>query len=83
MPNGKESRDMIRQTWLNPKYWILLGFEIKIIFLVASVDRQEINQLQSEIDKYDDILILNYTESHYGLPAKDYNFMAYIEQKCR
>ena len=81
MPNAADTRKMIRSTWLNPKYWDRLGFDIKLLFLVAS-DKFD-DKLMDEIDKYDDILLLDYKENHYGLPAKDFHLLEFIEQKCR
>ena len=83
MPKERALRDMIRDTWLNQKYWTNLSFEIKVVFLLASIDSTEIEELLIEAEKHDDILILNYEESHYGLPAKDFHFMEFIEEKCR
>lgn len=83
MPKERALRDMIRQTWLNQKYWTNLSFEIKVVFLLASTNSTEIEELMIETEKHDDILILNYEESHYGLPAKDFHFMEFIEEKCR
>jgi len=83
MPRERALRDMIRQTWLNQKYWTNLSFEIKVVFLLASINSTEIQELMIETEQHDDILILNYEESHYGLPAKDFHFMEFIEEKCR
>ena len=79
MPNAAETRNMIRSTWLNKAYWHELGFEVKTLFLVASQN----DVLEKEIKKYDDILLLDFKENHYGLPAKDFHFLEFIENKCR
>ena len=79
MPNAAETRNMIRSTWLNKKHWGELGFEVKTLFLVASQN----DDLGEEIKKYDDILLLDFKENHYGLPAKDFHFLEFIENKCR
>lgn len=83
MPDQKEMRDLIRQTWLNQKYWTDLNFEIKVVFLLASKNSTEIEGLLKETEESDDLIILNFQESHYGLPAKDFHFMEFIEEKCR
>ena len=83
MPDQKEMRDLIRQTWLNQKYWTDLNFEIKVVFLLASINSTEIEGLLKETEESDDLIILNFQESHYGLPAKDFHFMEFIEEKCR
>ena len=83
MPDQKEMRVLIRQTWLNQKYWTDLNFEIKVVFLLASKNSTEIEGLLKETEESDDLIILNFQESHYGLPAKDFHFMEFIEEKCR
>lgn len=40
------------------------------------------NELEFEIDKYGDILQLEFTESHYNLPLKDLAFLDFIQKKC-
>ena len=83
MPKERALRDMIRETWLNQKYWTNLSVEIRVVFLLASVNSTEVQELMIETEQHDDILILNYEESHYRLPAKDFHFMEFIEEKCR
>ena len=38
--------------------------------------------MDEEIGEYDDILQLNFTESHYLLPIKDIAFLDYIATSC-
>ena len=70
---------MIRKTFLREDIWNQLGFAIKIIFLVASTD----DSLNDEIKQFDDILLLDFEESQFYLPAKEYHFLKYIEEMCR
>ena len=79
MPKATAQRNMIRKTFLREDIWDKLGFTIKIIFLVASTD----DSLKDEIKQFDDILQLDFEESHYNLPAKEYHFLKYIEEMCR
>ena len=67
MPKATAQRNMIRKTFLREDIWNQLGFAIKIIFLIASTD----DCLNDEIKKFDDILLLDFEESHYYLPAKE------------
>ena len=79
MPKATAQRNMIRKTFLREDIWNKLGFTIKIIFLIASTD----DCLNDEIKQFDDILLLDFEESHYYLPAKEYHFLKYIEEMCR
>ena len=64
---------------MRPDNWKRLGFNIKLVFLIAAVEEN----LEDEIVKFDDILLLDYKENHYGLPAKDYHYLDFIDKKCR
>ena len=84
MPNQAKRRDIIRQTWLNETYWTVdvngykrMDFDIKVLFLIGHPDL-----LASEVKQYDDILQLNFTESHYMLPTKDNAYFDFIRDKC-
>ena len=79
MPKATAQRNMIRKTFLREDIWNKLGFTIKIIFLIASTD----DCLNDEIKQFDDILLLDFEESHYYLPAKEYHFLKYIKEMCR
>ena len=79
MPEAKKERKMMRETFLSASHWKRIGFTIKIVFLVASKNES----LIEEIEKFDDILLINSEESHYNLPSKDYHFLKFIDEKCR
>ena len=79
MPKSTEMRQSLRETWLNQTYWNARGVDIKVVFLVASTK----NELQLEIENYDDILQVDFDESHYLLPLKDIAFLDYFKDSCK
>jgi hypothetical protein len=79
-PKDAKSRQILRETWLDPKIWSWLGFKIKVVFIIAQTD-QEIN-LAEEINEKKDLLILDFPETLYNLVYKDIAFLAFIESRC-
>ena len=78
MPHATAMREAIRDSWLDKDYWDELGVNIHPVFLIGSTFRQ----LDHEIEKYDDILQINFTESHYLLPIKDNVLLDYVAGHC-
>ena len=68
-----------RKSETDDNLWSRLNFEIKVVFLIGSKSSESLND---EIEKYGDILILDFAESHYRLPAKDFHFLQFIEENC-
>lgn len=68
-----------RKSETDVNLWSRLNFEIKVVFLIGSKSSESLND---EIEKYGDILILDFAESHYRLPAKDFHFLQFIEENC-
>ena len=61
-------RKVIRQTWLNDKYWNFQDtLKIHFIFLMGVEHGQTVT---SESNQYNDILQYNFIESHYNLTVK-------------
>ncbi|CAG5102779.1 Oidioi.mRNA.OKI2018_I69.chr1.g462.t1.cds [Oikopleura dioica] len=79
MPESSNFRNSIRDTWLNPDLWTKLGFKIKVVFIIG---QKENANLTEEMRKNEDLLVLDFEESHYNLPYKDMAFLRFIEEKC-
>lgn len=82
LPKNWRRREAIRKTWLEKKYWIKEGIEIKIVFILGLPSENELEDLELEVEEHDDLLVLNFTESHYHLPFKDVAFMNYFTENC-
>jgi len=80
MPINRKRRDVIRKTWLNPKYWTQIGFDIHVLFLIG--DPHFNGLLAKEFEETGDILQLDFQEGHYMLPFKDQAYFEYIETNC-
>ena len=73
-PSAFSQRQAIRKTWTNQRHWHHLKIIIKPIFLLG-IERDPFGNpisLREEDLKSEDILVSNFTESHYGLVNKDY-----------
>ena len=79
MPEALSFRDAIRDTWLNYELWNDLGFQIKVVFIIGQDGK---TNLTEEMKMHDDLLVLDFEESHYNLPFKDLAFLQYIAEKC-
>ena len=79
MPENFDFRNAIRDTWLNYELWDDLGFQIKVLFIIGNPEK---TNLTEEMKTNDDLLVLDFEESHYNLPFKDLAFLRYIEEKC-
>ncbi|CBY12165.1 unnamed protein product [Oikopleura dioica] len=79
-PKDAKNRQILRETWLDPKIWSSLGFKIKVVFIIAQTEEQ-IN-LAEEINEKKDLLILDFPETLYNLVYKDISFLRFIENKC-
>ncbi|CAG5105206.1 Oidioi.mRNA.OKI2018_I69.chr1.g1922.t1.cds [Oikopleura dioica] len=80
MPDAVVARETLRKTWLNEEIWNWLGIEIKIVFIIGRPDEEVI---KDEIKTYNDLLVLDFEENHYGLPYKDIGFLQFIEKSCQ
>lgn len=79
IPSASDFRQAIRETWLSKKIWDWLGFEIKIVFVVGRPGEIDLDE---ETRTYNDILIVDFDESHYNLPFKDIAFLRFIKNRC-
>ena len=79
MPENLHFRNAIRDTWLNYELWDDLGFQIKVVFIIGNPGK---TNLTEEMKTNDDLLVLDFEESHYSLPFKDLAFLRFIEEKC-
>lgn len=67
MPGNRRRRDAIRETWQWQQYWIDYGIIVKTVFIVG---QDKYFPIQSDERIRDDILELDFEESHYSLPLK-------------
>jgi len=80
LPASSAFRKAIRETWLNPKIWKWLGYHIKVVFLIGNPEEIDLSE---EVERHNDLLILDFEESHYNLPYKDIAFLRFIRNHCR
>ncbi|CAG5109442.1 Oidioi.mRNA.OKI2018_I69.chr2.g3977.t1.cds [Oikopleura dioica] len=69
----------MRNTWLNPQIWRELGYDIRVVFLLGNPGDID---LSAETRVHEDVLILDFTESHYNLPFKDKAFLQFFAENC-
>ena len=79
MPESLSFRDAIRDTWLNYELWNDFNFQIKVVFIIGQDGK---TNLTDEMKINDDLLVLDFEESHYNLPYKDMAFLRFINDKC-
>jgi hypothetical protein len=80
MPSRHAQRQAIRETWMNKTFWEFEeNLDMHLIFLLGK-DGTEISE---EEKIYNDILMIDFNESHYNLSVKDYSLFSYIDEHCK
>ena len=79
-PDAKSARKAIRESWLGLELWKSFGYKIKIVFIIAKDGKK--GQLKEELEMFDDILLLDFTESFHHLVYKDIGYLHFLEEKC-
>ena len=78
MPSHYAMREVIRQTWLNSKYW---RFQNKMIFhSIFLMGQQDNISISEEIETFGDVLQYDFIESHYNLTVKDVKLLQFIQK---
>ena len=80
--NNKNTIDfwfIFENLWEDREKWKSLNFTIKPVFIIAATDE---SLLKEELKKFGDILLLDFKENFYRLPAKEAHFLRFIEYHC-
>lgn len=84
-PSHFEYRQVIRNTWANPKYFSKLG--IVNVFVLGEPaeslgDNSTIDDVYEEFKTYGDIVMSDFIDSHVNLTYKNLAAMRWIQQYC-
>ncbi|XP_069505428.1 UDP-GlcNAc:betaGal beta-1,3-N-acetylglucosaminyltransferase 9-like [Ambystoma mexicanum] len=81
-PASSDRRAALRRTWAAEGE--ISGYQIKRLFLLATVPNVgHMNLVEKEVKEFQDILMWNFTESHYNLSLKERCFLDWLHHNCK
>lgn len=81
-PASTSRRATLRRTWAQPRQ--VGGYRVQPLFLVAlTPDSRHLRLVQLESSTFRDILLWDFTESHYNLSLKEICFLHWAHRHCQ